>query len=193
MLSKLFKNTWIKKTRAAIYNRCINKNPKSNQVWDFLNTIIMKELNDILQQIENAIPYWEKQNTTISQATVGWQLDHSLLVINGIITQLAQSNPNHYQWRPNWKRTYIQLRNSIPRGKAKAPKQVRPVDNTSIEDFQNKLASAKNNMALLEKLDKNSYFTHPYFGDLNLKATIWFLKLHTRHHLKIVNNIINKG
>lgn len=159
----------------------------------FLITNIMKELNDLLLQIENAIPHWEKQNTAISQATVGWHLDHSLLVINGIIAQLAQSNPNHYQWRPNWKRTYIQLRNSIPRGKAKAPKPVRPVDTTSIEDLQNKLSTAKNNMALLEKLDKNSYFSHPYFGDLNLKATIWFLKLHTNHHLKIVNDIINKG
>ncbi|MFN4028100.1 MAG: DinB family protein [Flavobacterium sp.] len=153
----------------------------------------MKELNDLLSQIENAIPYWEKQNTTISQATVGWQLDHSLLVINGIITQLAQSNPNHYQWRLNWKRTYIQLRNSIPRGKAKAPKQVRPAEFNTMEDLKNKLSKAQQNIKLLNSLPKNSYFTHPYFGDLNLKASVWFLQLHTNHHLKIVNDIINKG
>lgn len=153
----------------------------------------MKELNDLIRQIENNLPQWEKQNTTISHATVGWQLDHSLLVINGIIAQLAKSNPKDYQWRPNWKRVYIKLRNNIPRGKAKAPKQVLPVDAIAIEDLQNKLALAKSNIALLEKLQKNSFFTHPYFGDLNLKAAIWFLKLHTRHHLKIVNDIINKG
>lgn len=153
----------------------------------------MKELNDLLQQIENAIPHWEKQNTAISLATVGWQLDHSLLVINGIIAQLAQSNPNHYQWRPNWKRTYIQLRNSIPRGKAKAPKPVRPAEIITIEGLQTKLTLAQKNIILLESLPNNSYFTHPYFGDLNLKATIWFLKLHTLHHLKIVDDIINKG
>jgi len=153
----------------------------------------MKELNDLIGQIENNLSQWEKQNTTISHATVGWQLDHSLLVINGIIAQLAKSNPKDYQWRPNWKRVYIKLRNNIPRGKAKAPKQVLPVDVIAIEDLQNKLALAKSNIALLEKLHKNSFFTHPYFGDLNLKATIWFLKLHTQHHLKIVNDIINKG
>ncbi|MEY2630910.1 MAG: hypothetical protein RLZZ469_1807 [Bacteroidota bacterium] len=153
----------------------------------------MKELNDLIRQIENNLPQWEKQNTTISHATVGWQLDHSLLVINGIIAQLAKSNPKDYQWRPNWKRVYIKLRNNIPRGKAKAPKQVLPVDAIAIEDLQNKLALAKSNIALLEKLQKNSFFTHPYFGDLNLKAAIWFLKLHTQHHLKIVNDIINKG
>jgi len=159
----------------------------------FFNTITMKNLNDLLLQIENAIPHLEKQNTTISQATVSWQLDHSLLVINGIVLQLSKSNPVNYKWRFNLNRTYIQCRNAIPRGKAKAPKQVSPVDILSMEDLQNKLATAKNNMALLEKLHKNSYFRHPYFGDLNLKAAVWFLKLHTRHHLKIVNDIINQG
>lgn len=153
----------------------------------------MKELNDLLQQIENAIPHWEKQNKTISQATVGWQLDHSLLVINGIISQLSKSNPDNYKWRFNLNRIYIQCRNAIPRGKAKAPKPVRPAEIITIEGLQTKLTLAQKNIILLESLPNNSYFTHPYFGDLNLKATVWFLKLHTNHHLKIVNNIINKG
>jgi hypothetical protein len=153
----------------------------------------MKELNDLIGQIENNLPQWEKQNTTISHATVGWQLDHSLLVINGIIAQLVKSNPKDYQWRPNWKRIYIKLRNNIPRGKAKAPKQVRPAETITIETLQDKLRLAQNGLKMLESLPKNSFFTHPYFGDLNLKAAIWFLKLHTRHHLKIVNDIINKG
>jgi hypothetical protein len=153
----------------------------------------MKELNDLIGQIENNLPHWKKQNTTISQATVGWQLDHSLLVINGIIAQLAKSNPKDYQWRPNWKRVYIKLRNNIPRGKAKAPKQVCPAETITIEMLQDKLILAQNSLKVLESLPKNSFFTHPYFGDLNLKAAIWFLKLHTQHHLKIVNDIINKG
>ncbi len=153
----------------------------------------MKELNDLIRQIENNLPHWEKQNTAISQATIGWQLDHSLLVINGVMAQLAKSNPNDYKWRPNWKRTYIKLRNNIPRGKAKAPKKVRPAEIITFEGLQAKLMLAQKYIILLESLPKNSYFTHPYFGDLNLKAAIWFLKLHTRHHLKIVNDIINKG
>jgi hypothetical protein len=152
----------------------------------------MNQLQQLLNQIESHIPQQEKINLTVSQSTVGWQLDHSLLVINGIIAQLSQSNPKHFRWRFNLNRTYIQCRNSIPRGKAKAPKQVRPAETITIEDLQNKLALAKNNIVLLESLPKNSYFTHPYFGDLNLKSTVWFLKLHTKHHLKIVNDIINK-
>ena len=48
---------------------------------------------------------------------------------------------------------------------------------------------AKNSLVDLETLNANSYFTHPYFGDLNLKKTIWFLNLHTNHHLKIIKDI----
>jgi hypothetical protein len=47
----------------------------------------------------------------------------------------------------------------------------------------------KNSLVDLETLNANSYFTHPYFGDLNLKKTIWFLNLHTNHHLKIIKDI----
>ncbi|WP_333875630.1 DinB family protein [Flavobacterium sp.] len=153
----------------------------------------MPTLTALLQQIEDYLQYHEKANPTVSKSTVGWQLDHSLLVIIGIVNQLEQSNPENYQWRPNWKRTYIQLRNSIPRGKAKAPKLVRPLETASLDDLQSKLAAAKEKTALLQSLPANSYFTHPYFGDLNLKSAIWFLKLHTNHHLKIVNDILNKG
>jgi len=159
----------------------------------FFNCNIMKELNDLIRQIEITLPHWEKQNTTISQATIGWQLDHSLLVINGVMAQLAKSNPKDYQWRPNWKRAYFKLRQNIPRGKANAPKPVRPAEIITIEGLQTKLTLAQKNIILLQSLPNNSYFTHPYFGDLNLKAAIWFLKLHTQHHLKIVNDIINKG
>ncbi|MDI9256681.1 DinB family protein [Flavobacterium sedimenticola] len=153
----------------------------------------MPTLTSLLQQIEDYLQYHKKANLTVSQSTVGWQLDHSLLVIIGIVNQLEQSNPENYQWRPNWKRTYIQLRNSIPRGRAKAPKLVRPIETASLDDLQSKLATAKEKTALLQSLPANSYFTHPYFGDLNLKSAIWFLKLHTNHHLKIVNDILNKG
>lgn len=153
----------------------------------------MNTLQSLLIQIETHIPDYKTENKMVSHATIGWQLDHSLLVINGIIAQLVKSNPKDYQWRPNWKRIYIKLRNNIPRGKAKAPKQVRPAETITIETLQDKLRLAQNGLKMLESLPKNSFFTHPYFGDLNLKAAIWFLKLHTRHHLKIVNDIINKG
>ena len=115
------------------------------------------------------------------------------MVINGIITQVKNSNPEQYKWKFNWKRLYIQTINKIPRGKGKAPKVVQPTEIASKEILTTKLEAAKKNIQELEKLHPNSYFAHPYFGKLNLKTTLWFLKLHTNHHLKIINDIKNKG
>jgi hypothetical protein len=153
----------------------------------------MKKLEKLLQQIESYLPHFEKMNPAVSQATVGWQLDHSLLVINGVIAQMKSSNPDFYKWKFKWIRLVIQVTNKIPRGKVRVPKSVKPIEVATIEELKDKLELAKIGIAELQSLHPNSYFTHPFFGDLNLKTTIWFLKLHTNHHLKIVNDIINKG
>lgn len=153
----------------------------------------MDKLQNLIQQLENNIRHHEKANTAVSQSTVGWQLDHCFLVINGVVAELQKSNPGEYRWKFNWIRTLIFLRNKIPRGKVRSPKSVRPIEAATIEELTSKLALAQKNMAVLKTLPHNSYFTHPFFGQLNLKATIWFLKLHTKHHLKIVEDILNKG
>ena len=149
----------------------------------------MTELNQLLQQLEIQINNHEKLNPAISQSSIGWHIDHSLLVINGIVKQLQNSNPTDYNYRFNYLRTYIKLLNKIPRGKGKAPKVVQPTETPSIEMLTLKLLDAKNTILELENLHPNSYFAHPYFGNLNVKTTLWFLKLHTKHHLKIIEDI----
>jgi hypothetical protein len=153
----------------------------------------MTTLIQLIHQLENQIDNHEKLNLTISESSIGWHLDHSLMVINGIIIQLKNSNPEQYKWRFNLKRGYIKTINKISRGKGKAPKVVQPKEIASKEILTTKLEASKINIIELENLPTNSYFNHPYFGDLNLKNTIWFLKLHTYHHLKIINDINNNG
>jgi len=151
----------------------------------------MSNLKTLVNQLESHIVDFEKTNVAISQSSVGWHIDHSLMVINGIIDQLKKSNPEQYKWRLNWNRIFIQSINKIPRGKAKAPKVVQPLEPATAALLISKLEIAKNSLVDLETLNANSYFTHPYFGDLNLKNTLWFLNLHTNHHLKIIKDIAN--
>ena len=151
----------------------------------------MSNLKTIVNQLESHIVDFENTNVAISQSSIGWHIDHSLMVINGIIDQLKKSNPEQYIWRFNWNRIFIQSINKIPRGKAKAPKVVQPLETATAALLISKLEIAKNSLVDLETLNANSYFTHPYFGDLNLKNTLWFLNLHTNHHLKIIKDIAN--
>ncbi|MCF6133187.1 DinB family protein [Flavobacterium wongokense] len=149
----------------------------------------MNKLKNLIQELESHIPNLEKSNPTVSQSTIGWQIDHSLLVINGVIDELKNSNPENYKWKFNKIRLLIQITNKIPRGKVRVPKVVKPIDIATAEDLTSKLELAKRNIDAMATLAANSYFTHPFFGDLNLKRTIWFLKLHTNHHLKIIRDI----
>jgi len=152
----------------------------------------MSNLTKLLNQLESHIIDFEKTNVAISQSSIGWHIDHSLMVINGIIDELKKSNPEQYKWQFNWNRIFIKSINKIPRGRGKAPKSVQPSETSSIEILNYKLQIANDSIIELENLEPNNYFTHPYFGNLNLKTTIWFLELHTKHHLEIIKDIYLK-
>ncbi len=122
---------------------------------------------------------------------MAWHLDHVLKVIIGISTVIKKSNPEDYKTNFNFKRFVVLFAGKIPRGKARAPETVSSVSDISIDDLNSQLEKAKICTADLSNLNVKSNFKHPYFGQLNLKETIRFLEIHTQHHLKIVNDIIN--
>jgi hypothetical protein len=150
----------------------------------------MNQLITLLNKLEAEIPLHEKTNPAVSQSTIGWQIDNSLLVINSVINQLKNSNPQDYKWKFNKYRILFQVTNTILRGKVRVPKSVKPINIATIEELTTKMELAKKNLADLKTLPAKSYFTHPFFGDLKLKSAIWFLKLHTKHHLKIIDDIL---
>ena len=152
----------------------------------------MSKLKKILLQLELNIEHCDVANLQVSKSTIGWQIDHSLRVVNGIILQLKNSNKNDYKWQFNFKRLLIFSLNKIPRGKGTAPKSVQSYEKIIEQDLVILIEISKKLISEIESLPKNSNFKHPYFGVLNLKQSIKFLNIHTNHHLKIVNDILNK-
>lgn len=154
------------------------------------NTKPMQELSKLIKSLEEKIPMMDAANTQISSAKVGWHVQHSLLVINSIINGLKQSDPTMYQWKFNLNKTLIFTLGKIPRGKGKAPKAVQPKEEITKDTLLESVEKANISIAELNNVQKNQYFLHPYFGHLNVKPTIKFLKIHTKHHLKIINDIL---
>jgi hypothetical protein len=150
----------------------------------------MQELHKLLNQLESDISLFDKVNLGVSSVSVGWHIEHSLKTIDQIVTACKKSNPVNYKWRFNFKRILIiGIVKKIPRGKAKAPKIVRPDGTISSDSLQLSLQKVKENLIGWKELNKNSYFQHPFFGDLNKKETADFLVLHTKHHYKIIKEI----
>jgi len=150
----------------------------------------MMTLEKMISRLEMRLPDYQIFSKSVSDATVGWQIEHSVLTINKIIEALESSKPENYKWKFNLGRILVLTINKIPRGRAKAPKVVRPKEIFDFEEVKNQLDQAKINLNKLDKLSPNCFFFHPYFGDLNLQTTIKFLKIHTFHHLKIIEDII---
>lgn len=144
----------------------------------------------LIATLEEKIPMMDQEQTKISAAKVGWHIQHSLMVVNSIINGLKQSDPNTYQWKFNLNKTLIFTLGKIPRGKGKAPKVVQPKELITKDMLLESVEKAKNSVEALSSVQKNQYFLHPYFGHLNVKPTVKFLKIHTKHHLKIINDIL---
>jgi hypothetical protein len=150
----------------------------------------MKNIENLLIRLESKISFYEVRNQAISNSTLGWQIEHILLTINRIIGAIAKSDPQEYKWNFNFFRILVLNIKKIPRGKIKAPAVVQPNGDITIETLVTHLSKTRERIKVLQSLNKNNYFEHPYFGKLNTKQTINFLEIHTKHHLEIIEDIM---
>lgn len=151
----------------------------------------MKKLTKQVQKLAEFLPVLTTTNLAVSEASVGWHMEHSLLVIKQITSTVAQSDPDLYKATFNFKRSWVFLFNYIPRGKAKAPKVVIPSNDLGVQALKESIAHTYQAMDYLKDCQSNQYFMHPFFGVLNKAQTIRFLAIHTKHHLKIIQDIVS--
>ncbi len=84
----------------------------------------------------------------------------------------------------------------IPRGVGKAPSVARPDDVISAERLTEDLRQQLGNMGQIDEhleavKSSRQTFEHPYFGHLNSRQWIRFVRVHTNHHMKIVGEILS--
>lgn len=154
----------------------------------------MKSINKLIKlidELESRIPYASNSNENISKVNVSWHLDHSLKVIIGISKQLIRSDISAYKANFNLSRFILFPIGFIPRGQGKSPKVVLPPDTILIEDIKTQIETAKELVLQLKSLPQNVNFKHYAFGILNKSNAIRFIEMHTKHHLKIVDDIRN--
>jgi hypothetical protein len=149
----------------------------------------MQKLRKQLDELESYIPHLEVRNDAISASTVGWQIEHDLLVISSVIEGVKRSDPAAYKWQFKPLKYVVLWRGVIPRGKVGAPKLVTPGEITQ-DTLQAHIILCRQRLVELEQVEAGNYFTHPFFGDLKKKETFRFLYVHTEHHLKIIREML---
>lgn len=152
----------------------------------------MEQLNNLIHELESNIKNFETVNSTVSNASIGWHIDHCLIIFSRVLTALEKSNPDDYRPKFNWKRSLVFMTNTISRGKIKAPSVAIPEEVCTEKSLLEHLEKVRGKLTLLDTLPKNSFFPHPFLDDLNVKQTKKFLVLHTTHHVKIIRDILKK-
>ncbi len=150
----------------------------------------MNTIQPLIDLLESKIANYEKVNVIVSASSVGWHLEHTLLVLINVTESIKNSKPEEFKANFNFVRTIVFTLNKMPRGKGKAPKSVQPNVDITLDSIKTKLQLAKEKVNELYNLDKNKHFAHPYFGNVKLNGCIKFLGIHTAHHIKIIEDII---
>ncbi|MNK19055.1 hypothetical protein D3C87_372730 [compost metagenome] len=150
----------------------------------------MDKIEIQLQKIESLLSKIDVTNAKLSKASVGWHLEHLLLILNSSLKGLTMTNPNDYNPKFSLKKFVFLNFGLIPRGKIRAPKQFFPLEIPTKESISKLLNLAKERLQSVESLPEKSFITHPFLGDFDKKTTLRFLWLHSNHHLKIVEDIL---
>jgi hypothetical protein len=153
----------------------------------------MDKLLNLINELDSKILFHSRTNPAISRATVGWHIEHSLLVIGKTIKALENSDPKDYKWEFSLSRFVVYTMNRVPRGKGRAPEVVQPKEEPNKDCLMANISLARAKVRELDRFHPKQNFKHPYFGKLNVRSTTKFLRLHTKHHLNIINEIIDNG
>ena len=150
----------------------------------------MQKLLNLVDQLTLQIPNADRINHDVSNANIGWHIEHSCLVIIKIADTIAKSDPKNYTTKFNFLKLIVFIRGKFPRGRAKAPSSVIPNENITKEHLLESIVNAKKAINEISTCNKNQFFSHPLFGNLNVRNTLKFYSIHTHHHLLIIHDIL---
>lgn len=154
----------------------------------------IKELLEIHRSFSDLLMADDSTYEQVSAWSVYKHIEHVLLTNSSILFAIERGDsPSKIE-----KRTFIGyvvlFVGFIPRGRAKAPKEVEPLgkSKSELQEFNEELIGRLESL-LNAPLNEphNVIANHPYFGGLSKKQWIRFLCIHSRHHLKITEKLLN--
>lgn len=124
---------------------------------------------------------------------VGQQIEHCCLVIDSVQRALATSTPPAPRARVSLARRFVFLTGRIPRGRAQAPRSVRPQPVPEPADLEERVQGARVQVDTIRGLAPDRWFRHFAFDVLRRDEALRFLEIHTNHHLRIIRRIARRA
>jgi len=149
-----------------------------------------------LAQLRQSIDHADVNVAAVSQWSVGMQIHHCCLAMTGICQSLIDSKPPPPPARWSLVTSVVFFSGRIPRGRGKAPEVALPKQDISKNEIVSLLDRSEQLLAEASELDPKKWFNHFAFGILDRDKSLKLLRIHNRHHLRIIADIVaakNRG
>jgi hypothetical protein len=129
------------------------------------------------------------QAPDVSAWSVGMHVHHCSLAMEMVCGALVESGDEPPPDRLNLIGTVVLLMGRIPRGRGRAPAGSVPPPDLPEADLLAGLQEAEARLRRASELPDRAWFRHFAFGVLNRNQALRFVRVHNRHHLRIVRDI----
>ena len=143
-------------------------------------------LHDLRQSVDHA----DVSVASVSHWSVGMQVHHCCLVMIGICQALIDSKPPPPTTGWSMVTSIVFLSGRIPRGRCKAPEVALPRQDISKEELRSLLDRSRQLSKEAGELDRDRWFKHFAFGIHDRDKSLKLLRIHNRHHLRIIADIV---
>ncbi|HYI08940.1 MAG TPA: DinB family protein [Thermoanaerobaculia bacterium] len=141
----------------------------------------------------------EEHLFAVKQQVSGWcpaeHLDHTVKVAQSIVYRLADATAEPSPRGISFAGRAVLLLGWIPRGVGKAPERLRAV-RCSVTDLEARIGRYETALAAVTvpagTAARLPIVPHPRFGGLTPAEAMRFAAVHTRHHLRIVADVLKR-
>jgi len=142
-------------------------------------------LSDLRSSVERAA----LSGPGVSAWSVGMHIHHCCLAMIGICQSLVDSTPPppRSQWSPITSLVFLSGR--IPRGRGKSPDVAVPRQDVSQDELFRLLDRSEQILVEASQLDSGTWYRHFAFDVLDRDKSLKLIRIHNRHHLRIIADI----
>ena len=144
-------------------------------------------LEDLRTSATNAV----LRDPAVSEWSIGMHVHHCCLAMVRICQSLVVSTPPPPRSRFSFRTTLVFSSGRIPRGRGRSPDAVLPRQDISPAELLTLLDEAERILTEARDLDPKTWFRHFAFGVLDRNKTLRFIRIHNRHHLRIISDIVS--
>lgn len=142
------------------------------------------------EDLRNSVARAALRAPAVSDWSIGMHVQHCCLAMLGFCESLIASTPPTPDSKFSLVTAIVFFSGRIPRGRGRSPDGGLPRQDISPAELGVLLDQSGRILNEVHDLNPQAWSQHPVFGVLDRDKTLRFLRIHNRHHLRIISDIV---